>query len=166
MPDEPSRGAERPAPDRAPAWRGGLLLGLGVGGFVDGIALHMIAHWHQMGSAVLRPDTLDAMRRNMAWDGWFHALCLLLVLAGAYALVADARRGRAVPSARGLTGQLLVGAGTFNLVEGVIDHHLLGLHHVRDLPVHVPLLDWLFLAVGGVGLVALGWAIARPRAPR
>jgi hypothetical protein len=27
---------------------------------------------------------------------------------------------------------------------------------VRDLPVHVPLYDWLFLALGGVALILLG----------
>jgi hypothetical protein len=37
----------------------------------------------------------------------------------------------------------------------------LGLHHVRDLPVHVPLYDWLFLLIGGVGFILLGWALAR-----
>ncbi|MBA3317562.1 MAG: DUF2243 domain-containing protein [Gemmatimonadales bacterium] len=49
----------------------------------------------------------------------------------------------------------------FNLVEGLIDHHILGLHHVRDLPAHVPLYDWLFVAIGGVGLILLGWVLAR-----
>jgi uncharacterized membrane protein len=141
--------------------RGGFLIGLGVGGFVDGIALHQIAHWHNMGSAVLPPTTMDAMRRNMAWDGWFHAACLVLVLAGVYALAADARGRRRVPTARALTGHLLLGGGTFNLVEGIVDHHVLQLHHVRDLPVHVPLYDWLFLVVGGIGYLLLGWALAR-----
>jgi hypothetical protein len=32
----------------------------------------------------------------------------------------------------------------------------LGLHHVRDLPSHVPLYDWIFLLVGGVGLLLVG----------
>jgi uncharacterized membrane protein len=143
-----------------------VLAGLGLGGFVDGIALHQIAHWHNMGSAVLPPVTLDAMRRNMVWDGWFHALCLALVLAGVYALAADMRARRRAPTARALTGHLFLGAGLFNLVEGVVDHHVLQLHHVRDLPVHVPLYDWLFLAVGGVGFVVLGRVLARAPSDR
>jgi uncharacterized membrane protein len=140
----------------------GLLLGLGLGGFVDGIALHQIAQWHNMGSAVLPPTTMDAMRQNMRWDGWFHAATLALTVAGVFALLREARRGAALPTARGLSGQLLLGWGVFNLVEGVVDHHLLDLHHVRDLPAHVPAYDWVFLAVGGLGLVALGWLLARP----
>jgi uncharacterized membrane protein len=51
--------------------------------------------------------------------------------------------------------------GLFNLVEGVIDHHLLNIHHVRDMPSHVPLYDWIFLAVGGVGFSLLGLVLAR-----
>lgn len=59
--------------------------------------------------------------------------------------------------------KMLLGWAAFNLVEGVIDHHLLQLHHVRDLPVHVPLYDWAFLLVGGVLLGAIGWMMSRPR---
>jgi uncharacterized membrane protein len=146
----------------APASRTpGLVLGLGFGGFIDGIALHQIAGWHNMGSAVLPPTTMDAMRRNMTWDGYFHVATLLLSIAGTYLLLRDARRGSRLPTPATFTGQLLLGWGVFNLVEGVIDHHLLGLHHVRDLPVHVPAYDWTFLAVGGVGLIVVGWVMSR-----
>jgi uncharacterized membrane protein len=27
---------------------------------------------------------------------------------------------------------MLIGFGLFNLVEGIIDHHLLGIHHVNE----------------------------------
>lgn len=60
-----------------------------------------------------------------------------------------------------VTGLLILGWGLFNLVEGIIDHHILGLHHVRDLPAHVPLYDWLFLGIGGVRLILVGWALSR-----
>jgi uncharacterized membrane protein len=139
----------------------GTVLGLGLGGFADGIALHQIAQWHNMGSAVLPPTTMEAMKQNMAWDGWFHVATLLLTLVGVYLLLRDARAGVPLPRAGAFTGQLLLGWGVFNLVEGLIDHHLLGIHHVRDVPVHVPAYDWLFLAVGGAGLIALGWLMSR-----
>jgi uncharacterized membrane protein len=148
----------------------GIVLGLGLGGFVDGIALHQIAQWHNMGSAVLPPTTMEAMKRNMAWDGWFHVATLALTLAGVYLLLRDARAGVALPTAGAFTGQLLLGWGIFNLVEGLIDHHVLNIHHVRDVPVHVPSYDWIFLAVGGFGLAALGWLLSRrgatPSTPR
>jgi uncharacterized membrane protein len=138
-----------------------VLLGFGLGGFVDGWALHQIAQWHNMGSAVLPPTTMAAMKQNMAWDGWFHAAVWLCTVVGLYWLASAVRGGRAMPGGRQLTGLLLLGWGLFNLIEGVIDHHLLELHHVRDVPVHVPLYDWLFLAIAGVGLVLVGWLLAR-----
>ena len=139
----------------------GVILGIGLGGFVDGILLHQIVHWHNMGSAKVPPVTLQALQDNMRWDGLFHAAVWVLTLIGVHRLLSDARRGLVLPSARALTGQLLLGWGGFNLVEGIIDHHLLGLHHVRDLPLHVPLYDWLFLLVGGLGFLLLGQQLTR-----
>ena len=52
----------------------GILIGIGMGGFVDGIALHQIAQWHNMLSNVVPPHTMETMRVNMTWDGLFHAL--------------------------------------------------------------------------------------------
>ncbi|MFP5368385.1 MAG: DUF2243 domain-containing protein, partial [Actinomycetes bacterium] len=55
-------------------------------------------------------------------------------------------------------GLLLVGWGIFNLVEGLIDHHLLGVHHVRD-DLGAPISwDIGFLALGVV-LVPGGWLL-------
>ena len=141
--------------------RAGIILGLGLGGFVDGILLHQIVHWHNMGSALVPPTTVEAMKRNMAWDGFFHAAVWLMTVVGVYWLLADARKSRPLPDGKAFTGLLVLGWGLFNLVEGIIDHHILGLHHVRDLPIHVPLYDWLFLAIGGAGFIMLGWALAR-----
>lgn len=143
--------------------RPGIILGLGLGGFVDGILLHQIAQWHNMGSAIVPPTTMEAMQRNMVWDGLFHGAVWVLTLIGVYWLLNDARRGALLPDARGFSGLLVLGWGLFNLVEGIIDHHLLGLHHVRDLPVHVPLYDWLFVGIAGVGFILLGWTMARRR---
>jgi uncharacterized membrane protein len=55
---------------------------------------------------------------------------------------------------------LLAAWGAFNLVEGLIDHQLLGIHHVRD-DLGAPL-DWdlAFLAFGL--LTVSGLTLARP----
>jgi uncharacterized membrane protein len=136
-------------------------MGLGLGGFIDGITLHQIAQWHNMGSAVVPPVTMEAMKQNMAWDGWFHIATLVLTTVGIYMLLRDARSGVRLPTVGALTGQLLLGWGVFNLVEGLIDHHILGIHHVRDMPIHVPMYDWLFLGIGGLGFIVLGWLFSR-----
>lgn len=148
-------------PPSPPTRRAGITIGIGMGGFVDGILLHQIMDWHNMGSSVLPPTTMDGMRQNMIWDGEFHAAVWVVTLLGIYWLLGDARRGAVLPSPRGFTGQLLLGWGSFNLVEGIVDHHVLDIHHVRDLPVHVPMYDRLFLAIGGFGFLLLGWAMAR-----
>lgn len=144
--------------------RAGLILGLGLGGFVDGILMHQVAQWHNMGSAVVPPTTMAAMADNMRWDGFFHAAVWLMTLIGVYWLLEDARKGVPLPDGKAFTGLLMLGWGLFNLVEGIIDHHLLGLHHVRDLPAHVPLYDWLFLVIGGAGFILLGCMMARSSA--
>jgi uncharacterized membrane protein len=138
----------------------GFVLGFGLGGFIDGIVLHQIMQWHNMGSAVVPPVTMGAMKLNMLWDGLFHAATWVVTFAGVWMLWAD--RQATAPSPRTLAGQMLLGWGVFNLVEGVIDHHLLQLHHVRDLPFHVPAYDWAFLAIGGVAFMAIGWLLASP----
>lgn len=139
----------------------GLLLGLGLGGFIDGIGLHQIAQWHNMLSAKVPPVTMDAMMLNMTADGWFHAAVFVLTLVGVLMLYGAARQGAAFPPVRWFVGLLIGGWGLFNLVEGLINHHLLELHHVRDLPAHVPAYDYAFLLIGGIGLMALGWVLTR-----
>jgi len=51
-----------------------------------------------------------------------------------------------------------MGWGAFNLVEGIVDHHILTIHHVRD-DVGAPLgWDLAFLALGAI-LVLSGLAL-------
>lgn len=143
-----------------------LLLGAGLAGFVDGIVFHQIAQWHNMLSAVHPPTDMAAMRLNMTADGWFHAGVWGITLAGTLLLYAAARRATALPPLRWFVGTLLVGAGLFNLVEGIVDHLLLEVHHVRDVPRHVPVYDWAFLLVAGLGPIVAGWLLSRTSAPR
>ena len=86
-----------------------VLLGIGMGGFIDGIALHQIAHWHQMLSAVMPPETLDTMKLNMQADGLFHLATWLITLAGVLVLRSAVRGAGPIPSTRGFIGYLLIG---------------------------------------------------------
>jgi uncharacterized membrane protein len=136
-------------------------LGIGMGGFFDGIALHQIAQWHNMLSAKVPPRDMGAMSTNMTADGWFHAATWIVTLIGIFRLL-DAARGEGTAiTRRAFVGRMLLGWGGFNLVEGLVDHHLLELHHVRDLPQHVPAYDWAFLAVAGAGIAVFGWLLSR-----
>jgi uncharacterized membrane protein len=83
---------------------------------------------------------------------------VVLTLIGIAMLWAD--RQANAPTRRVLLGQRVLGWALFHLVEEVIEHHLFGIHHVRDVPFHVPAYDWIFLAVGGVGLMLVGAALS------
>jgi uncharacterized membrane protein len=151
-----------PAPV-APLVRAGILLGIGLGGFVDGIVLHQLLQWHNMLSSVLPPVTLAAMKANMIWDGLFHALTWCTTVAGLVVLFRAGARRDVVWSGRVLVGAMLGGWGLFNLVEGVIDHQILGLHHVHP-GSHQLAWDLGFLASGVVFMV-IGALLVR-HAPR
>jgi uncharacterized membrane protein len=153
---------DRPTVTARPSRAPGLLLGIGLGGFVDGIVIHQLLQWHHMVSHVEGSPmtTLEGLELNTLADGLFHLLAWACVLAGSLLTVAQWRRGRLAPSWSFHLGLLVAGWGLFNLVEGVVDHHLLQLHHVRD-DLGGPLVwDLGFLAVSLV-LVASGWALHR-----
>jgi uncharacterized membrane protein len=140
----------------------GILLGIGLGGFVDGIALHQILQWHNMLSNWLPPTTMEAMQRNMVWDGLFHAVVWLVTLLGVLLLWSAASQQETMPALGAFIGQLLFGWGVFNLVEGLIDHEILGIHYVRQVP-NYTVYNLTFLAVGGVGLLLVGWLLMQTR---
>lgn len=148
------RSTEQTLPIQLP----GIVLGVGLGGFFDGIFLHQVFQWHHMFSSIYSVDTVSGLRMNTLGDGLFHTVTWLAVLIGLgvlYSRVTEARRQ--VWGSRVLWGWILVGWGIFNIVEGLIDHEILGVHHVRSGP-HMILWDIGFL-VFGVVLIAGGWLI-------
>ncbi|MCC2547606.1 DUF2243 domain-containing protein [Hymenobacter sp. BT175] len=148
---------------RTPLIAAGLLLGAGLGGFVDGIVLHQILQWHNLLSSKLPPDTLVAAKVNMYWDGVFHAAVWVMTVVGLRLLWTAGKRPDVAWSGRTLVGALILGWGLFNVVEGVIDHQLLELHHVREYAAdHLPW-DLGFLAFGALQLVAGGALIRSGR---
>jgi uncharacterized membrane protein len=66
----------------------GILLGIGLGGFVDGIVLHQILQWHHLLSDEgSYPDTTVAgLKGNTLADGLFHAATWLAVAIGVLVL--------------------------------------------------------------------------------
>jgi uncharacterized membrane protein len=137
------------------------VLGAGLGGFFDGIVFHQILQWHHMLTATADhpASTLRGLEVNTLWDGLFHAVTYLLVIVGAFMMWTRLRDGGPVPSRRGLVGWGLVGWGSFNLVEGLVSHHILEIHHVRSGPNEVTW-DVLFLTAGFV-LCLIGWRVIR-----
>ncbi len=147
---------------RAPSTASGLLFGVGLGGFVDGIVLHQLLQWHHMVSDVSRypVDTVAGLKVNTLADGLFHVAAWIFVLLGSIAAIWSWRQGRLAPSWRFHFGLVLVGWGTFDVVEGLVDHEILGVHHVRD-DLGGPLSWDIGFLVFGALLVVGGWALYR-----
>lgn len=59
-----------------------MVLGIGAGGFIDGIVFHQILQWHEMLSDKIPPVTLETKSVNMFWDGIFHMFTLIVFIIG------------------------------------------------------------------------------------
>lgn len=138
---------------------GGILLGLGLGGFFDGIVFHQILQWHHLVSAQHPPDTLGALKHNTLLDGVFHAATYLFTAAGVWLVW---NNGPAQRNTASFIGTLLLGWGLFNVTEGLINHQILGLHHVRPGPDQLAY-DLGFLIWGACMIAAGVWLIRSPR---
>jgi uncharacterized membrane protein len=151
-------GEEAVTRPRAP----GILLGIGLGGFLDGIVLHQLLQWHHMltSEGSYPSDTVAGLETNTLWDGLFHVSTWVAVAVGLWLLWQRTEKWRWAISGRAFVGWMLVGWGLFNVVEGVVDHHILTIHHVREGVSNQWAYDLAFLAFGAL-LIIGGYLLAR-----
>ena len=100
----------------------GLLLGAGAMGAVDEIVFHQLLHWHHFYDRA-------SGTAGLVSDGLLHAATWSATVAG-LALLADLRRRRSFAPMR-WWGAVLLGAGGFQLWDGVVDHKVLRVHQIR-----------------------------------
>jgi uncharacterized membrane protein len=133
-----------------PLCRAGLVLGLGLGGLFDGIVLHQILGWHHLvcTTATCQPESVAVLKQQITQDGFFALAAWLITLAGIMRMFRATRQQPTLWSRRVFLGAVLGGWGVFNFVEGLVDHQILGLHHVLPGHPHEFLFDMLFLATG------------------
>ena len=131
----------------------GLILGLGLLGAIDGIVFHQLLQWHHM---VLS----DNIQLEIFTDGLFTALFSAKLLWGGVKIFQDARKNQLGTSWRIFLGGIFIGGGAFNLVEGIVDHHILQVHRVKPLAENPLMYDLAFLAIGAL-LVVIGFMIKR-----
>jgi uncharacterized membrane protein len=147
-----------------PLTRAGLVLGMGFGGFADGIILHQILGWHHLICITVDCQTTSVAQllRENTQDGFFHLGLWLVLLVGTAMLFRAARQ--AGPSWKGgvLVGSMLAGCGLFNFVEGLVNHQILGIHHVLPGNPHQLLFDMLYLANGVLFFIVGVWLIRSP----
>jgi uncharacterized membrane protein len=139
--------------------RSACVLGAGIGGLFDGIVFHQILQWHHLISGPRPPQTLRDLELNTMFDGLFHAAAWVITLAGIWLVHRALRGDSAHVTGRVLSGGLVAGWGAFNVVEGVVDHYVLGIHHVRPGPDEA-LYDLAFQVWGAI-FVAFGWLVIR-----
>jgi len=123
----------RSKPPKAPVVFTGVVAGVGIGGLFDGILFHQILQWHHMltGTENYPMDSFANLEINTTCDGAFHAVTWIAVVV-AFTLLWRLDRRYDLRWSSVLSGSLLLGWGGFNVVEGIVDHHLAGIHHVRD----------------------------------
>lgn len=136
----------------------GVVMGMGIGGFIDGILFHQILQLHGMVSNKLSIDTFVGKAVNMFWDGIFHALTLIAVIIGFALLVRLLKRRDINPSPKLALGGAIAGWGIFNLVEGIIHHQIIKLHNVNEYSLQPEVWNYSFLT-SGIILIVLGYLL-------
>lgn len=130
-----------------------VILGLGLLGAIDGIVFHQLLQWHHM---VDSPN----IRLEIITDGFFTAAFSALLIWGGIKIFKDARNSKLGSSWKLFIGGILIGGGIFNVVEGIVNHHILQVHRVRPLAENPLLYDLSFLAIGIV-LLLIGLMMKR-----
>lgn len=140
----------------------GILAGIGLAGTLDEVILHQLLHWHHLYDRA----SDDA---GLVSDGLFHLASTALLVTGVALAMARAWQ---VPGEAGrermtaLIGATLLGAGGFNLFDGIVNHKILRIHQVRpDASNWLPY-DIAFNLIALVLLVAGLWLLrVRSQAP-
>lgn len=97
----------------------------------------------------------------MLADGLFHAFGWFITVWGLF-LLADIRRRGGVNWKRWV-GAVVLGAGSFQLLDGVLNHKILGIHQIRY---GVDLLMYDVVWIGSaLVLMVVGWLVLRLTSP-
>ncbi|QVY63548.1 DUF2243 domain-containing protein [Cytobacillus gottheilii] len=100
----------------------GILFGIGLAAFIDETVFHQLLRWHHFYDKA----TTDI---GLISDGFFHAFSWFATI-GSLFMFADLRRRNGLWIMRWWAG-VLIGAGGFQLYDGIIQHKLMRLHQIR-----------------------------------
>jgi uncharacterized membrane protein len=129
------------------------LLGIGLMAGVDEILFHQVLAWHHFFDR-------STPAIGLLSDGILHSAELIAIVAGGF-LFAELRERKAFDRARGRAA-FFIGAGGFQLFDGLVDHKLLRVHQIRYVENVLPYdIAWNLAALA---LLALGiWFMSKAR---
>ncbi|ADC50066.1 hypothetical protein BpOF4_10055 [Alkalihalophilus pseudofirmus OF4] len=100
----------------------GILFGIGLIAFVDEMVFHQLLRWHHF-------YDLSTTDIGLISDGLFHAFSWFATIGGLF-LFADLRRRHGVNIKR-WWGGVFLGAGAFQLYDGIVQHKMMRIHQIR-----------------------------------
>lgn len=112
----------------------------------------MVSNWRTA-------QTLAGLKLNTLADGVFHLFTYSFTIVGVILLWRVGLQAGVPLSRQRLLGAVLVGFGSFHVFDEIVNHRLLGLHHIKPGPNELAW-DLGFFAVGLV-LVFLGVTLWR-----
>ncbi|MFI7513444.1 DUF2243 domain-containing protein [Micromonospora echinofusca] len=141
------------APDLRRSVLAAAVVGVAVMAAVDEIVFHQILGWHHFYDR----STLSV---GLLSDGLLHSAELIALVGGFFWYADLRRRGALLP--RAAWGGFLLGAGAFQLFDGIVDHKVLRLHQIRY-GVHLLPYDVVWNAAAVVLLLLGAWVTWRVR---
>jgi len=100
----------------------GVLFGLGLVAFIDEVVFHQLLHWHHFYDK-------STTSMGLITDGIFHAFSWFATVVSLF-MLADLRK-RKIWDGKQWAGATILGAGVFQLYDGIIQHKVMGLHQIR-----------------------------------
>lgn len=139
---------------KAVLWTG-IILGIGAMGALDTIVFHQLLQWHNF-----YYDTTEYWR--IFSDGLLHAFTATMLFLGAIRLWTIRDQAAQVLRSTPLWAGILLGAGGFQLFDGIINHKILRLHQINESASnHLPYdIGWNLFALA---VLAAGWLLWQRR---
>lgn len=135
----------------------GFLFGCGVAAsMIDLFIFHLGLQWHHF-------YDLSTPEVALLADGIFHAFGWFITI-GSLFLLADVRRRTDVVAWTRWTGAVLTGVGFFQLLDGTVNHKVLGIHQIRY-GVDLLLYDAVWIG-SAIVLLLTGLLVLRRTRPR
>ncbi|SDR44577.1 DUF2243 domain-containing protein [Natronobacterium texcoconense] len=135
----------------------GATVGFGLGAVLDVVIFHLVFQTHHLLSGIYDPYSIDGLRTNVMFDGLFTGAMLAVMLVGLGLLWRLVNGADELFSTRFLLGAVVVGMGTFNVIDGVVSHYVLDLHNVAH---STEAWNPHWLVVSGL-LLVVGWLLLR-----